>query len=72
MSRTAILINMNPRGGMRVPKVGARIVHSMFGAGTVEKTVRGSIGTGVTIKFDKHGRKELQWCFAKFKCKREA
>ncbi len=66
MSRPVILINMNPKGGMALPKVKDRINHSTFGVGTVM-----GVGTdhSIVVKFDKHGLKELHWGFAKFKCK---
>ncbi len=55
-----------------LPKPGDRIVHTIFGAGTVQKVeTRWAHGPSLLIQFDQFGPKELLWSFCRGKLSAE-
>ncbi len=46
---------------------GDRIVHDLFGQGRVERLTGSSGNRTLVVRFERHGRKELAWAFAKDK-----
>ena len=69
MRRTSVTIpaTKNWRRGRslkRMPKVGKRIHHDIFGAGTAVPNEYSSYLGDISIKFDVHGLKIMMWSFA--------
>ncbi len=67
-----ILASRNWKGGrayVRMPAVGKRVHHDIFGAGTVQWHVARKDGSpfSVNIHFDVHGARELVWAFCQGK-----
>lgn len=67
-----VLINLNATQRVPpMPKLGTRIMHSTFREGTVIARKGSNVfGESLLINFDRHGDKELQWCFAHVKITR--
>lgn len=56
---------------IQCPKVNDKIMHEVYGKGTVERVHRTEYGKTILVNFGKHGCKVLYWRFAKHKISKE-